>query len=115
MTPQDFVSCIRNEVVEQNLKTYGNVCSMPADEIRDPQWREIARACSTMTESQLAAVSHFTKKAMIDTASSILGILDGTCILANYRKLFFLKYGDSDVPLNGDLQDFFLADLEDNP
>ena len=37
MTPQDFVSCIRIEVVEQNLKTYASVCSMPADEIRDPQ------------------------------------------------------------------------------
>ena len=115
MTPQDFVSCIRIEVVEQNLKTYASVCSMPADEIRDPQWQEMARACSTMTESQLTAVRHFTRKVMVDTASNILGILDGTCILADYRKAFDLKYGDSSTPLNGDLQDYFLADLEDNP
>jgi hypothetical protein len=41
-----------------------------------------------------------------------LGILDGTSILRDYRDDFCLMYGNDTDKLNGNLQDYFLADIE---
>lgn len=115
MTPQDFVGCVRREVIEQNLRTYEDLLATPVDHIRDEQWRRIATNYVSMNEEQRTAVLVLTRKAMIDTASNILGILDGTSLLENYREAFALTYGAAGRQLNGDLQDYFLADLEERP
>ncbi|MBG5972168.1 MULTISPECIES: hypothetical protein [Proteus] len=49
---------------------------------------------------------------MTDTASTIFGTLDGTYFINNIDKDFQLIYDDEEI--QGDLQDHFLALVEDN-
>lgn len=50
----------------------------------------------------------------VDTASSILGILDGTMILKNQEEDFFLGIKGQRDPINGELQQIFLGFEEDD-
>ena len=115
MTPKSFANSIRKEVIEQNLDYYRDLLAMPYEQVKDGKIREIVHAFASMTKAQKESMLSIVEQAMIDTASNVLGILDGTTILANDREDFSLRYGDSDVLLNGDLQDYFLADIEENP
>jgi hypothetical protein len=69
----------------------------------------------TMDDEQRTALRAAVEQVMIDTISNIFGILDGSSILEKYREDFVLTYGESRSPLNGELQDYFLASLEDDP
>ena len=113
MSPQDLVNCIREEIIKQNLIVYDELLARPPDQVSDDHWRSVVRAYSTMSEEQQVSLRMLAKQAMVDTVSNLLGVLDGTSLLQNYRDDFVLKYGSSGDKLNGDLQDFFLASLED--
>lgn len=113
MTPEDFAECIHDEVIEDNLKCYHDLLAKPSARIDDPVWQKISRAYETMSETQRNALHLMARQAMIDTASNILGILDGTSILRDHREEFSVIYGSAGDRLNGDLQDHFLARVED--
>jgi len=49
------------------------------------------------------------RQVSIDTVSSIFGVLDGVTLLDQFREDFAVTY-DGGPPLNGDLQDIFLAE-----
>lgn len=51
--------------------------------------------------------------AVVNTLSSLLGILDGSTFLSSENENFILKTEGSDTIINGDLQDIFLG-LEEN-
>jgi hypothetical protein len=115
MNAKDFIGCIRKEVISQNLKIYDDLLGTQSDRIADETWNKISRAFSTMSEEQRAALRLMARQAMIDTSSNILGILDGSSCLENYREDFNLTYGAPKTKLNGDLQDHFLGSIEDSP
>jgi hypothetical protein len=116
MTPKDFADCIRREVIRDNLGYYNDLLARPPDRIRPGGvWQKIVKAFGTMNDEQQEALLTLTQQAMVDTASNILGILDGSSILQDYREEFLLRYGESPDRLNGALQDHFLAGMEDGP
>lgn len=115
MTPQEFVACVQKEVIHRNLAAYEDVVSTQPERVTDAVWQQIQQAYLSMNEDQRSALRLIARQAMIDTTSTILGILDGTTLLENYRENFCLSYGSSSQRLNGDLQDYFLASLEETP
>jgi|GEM_PF-6006797 len=50
---------------------------------------------------------------VVNTLSSLLGILDGSTFLSSENENFIVKTEGSDTIINGDLQDIFLG-LEGN-
>jgi hypothetical protein len=114
MSPKDFAGCIHREVIEDNLRSYDHLLARPLEQIRDATWRKIAQTYATMNNDQQEALRLLARQVMVDTASNILGILDGSSILESYRKEFSLTYGTDSDRLNGELQDYFLAEMEDD-
>jgi hypothetical protein len=115
MKPTDLVNCIRREVLEQNMSHYDRLHSLQASAVRDGRWQRIAASYSKMDTEQRLAIRLTIEQAMIDAISNILGILDGSSILEKHRDYFTLTYGESKSQLNGELQERFLASLEDEP
>jgi hypothetical protein len=115
VTPQEFSACLRREVIDQNVKVYDRLLTAPPADVRDDRWRAVAAAYTTMNKEQQTAVRTLVRRVMIDTVSTLLGILDGSSLLDRHREDFRLTYGKDRTTLNGDLQDYFLADVEENP
>ena len=53
------------------------------------------------------------RQTIVDTLSNVFAVLDGVACLPGYREDFVLRYGADPAPLNGGLQDLFLAAEEE--
>jgi len=106
MTDHEFVSTLRKEVLN-NYELYENMLSTPIEQAQDEYWRRLLLMYSQVSEEQRSVMISIFRQVIIDTSSTILGILDGTS--GDQKKEFRLTYGDSEQ-LNGYLQDIFLAD-----
>jgi hypothetical protein len=111
MTPEEFVSSVRHEVVESYLRTYQEKMesAIAGDEIREPYWPETARFYQSLTDEQRKQFVRAIRQTMVDTLSFVFGILDGSTLLEKHRDYFHLTYGDETQELNGELQDLFLS------
>jgi hypothetical protein len=109
MSAREFVARIREDVIESNLRSYGDMLAMSASSLRDPKWRAIAVAYQRMDEEQKAAIAMLVRQVVIDTISNVFGILDGSSLIEGFRERFVLQYGFRDEKLNGDLQELLLA------
>jgi hypothetical protein len=112
MTPEDFVDCIREEVLRANLASYDGLLAKAPEKVRDPIWHRIVVAYAPMTDEQKQAMRTLVRQVLVDTISNLFGILDGSSILDRYRDEFSLTYGPAPDKLNGDLQSSFLAKEE---
>lgn len=113
MTPENLARYVREDVIENGVTRYEQSLALPANQIRDEVWQKIAAGYRAMSDDQRGALLLIARQAMIDTASGILGILDGSVILRDHREEFELFYGAEHEKLNGELQDELLAQLED--
>lgn len=111
MTPQEFVSCIRREVLEQNLALYRQHLERPVSTTTGPDthWPQMAKLYQSLTEEQRRLFLEGVRQVMVDTLSNALGILDGSTLLEKHRDYFHLTYGDDPQEINGELQDLFLS------
>lgn len=66
---------------------------------------------SVLNNEQKDIIFQFIRHAMIDTASTILGTIDGTTFPKNADGVYTLKYDGKEI--QGCLQDYFLAKVED--
>jgi hypothetical protein len=111
MTPEEFVACLRREVLEQNLQTYDAVLSQDRTApVKDEYWRAVLDLYAQLGDSQQRVLKGIFRQVIVDTISNMLGVLDGTTILESHRKDFLLTYGGESRKLNGYLQDLFLSD-----
>jgi hypothetical protein len=112
MTTQEFVSCLRREVLEANLRTYRNSLesSLSGAEVRDAYWRQTTELYRSLSEEDRRRLIAVIRQVVVDTLSNVLGILDGSTLLEKHRDYFHLTYGDQPHELNGELQDLFLAE-----
>jgi len=111
MTPQDFVECIRREILEANLELYCQTLerSLSEPKISDELWRgtgDLYRSLDTDHRRQMIGTI---RQVMVATLSNVLGVLDGSSLLERHRDYFHLTYGTAPTELNGELQDPFLS------
>jgi hypothetical protein len=111
MTPQDFVSCVRREVLEANLALYRQNLGRSVQSSAEPHtfWPKMTELYQSLTEEQRRQFVEGIRQVMVDTLSNVLGILDGSTLLEHHRGYFHLTYGDEPHELNGELQDLFLS------
>lgn len=112
MTPNEFVSCLRSVVVEENMALYQQIfLSTPADNASDPYWRRALSLFNDLGPEQQGVLFEVMRQVAVDTTSNILGVIDGVNALNGVDEQFELcsKEGGK---LNGDLQSLFLAEEE---
>ncbi|MBF0751753.1 MULTISPECIES: hypothetical protein [unclassified Pasteurella] len=66
---------------------------------------------SNLNNEQKNIIFKFIRNTIIDTASTILGTIDGTTFPKNADGIYILKYENQEI--QGCLQDYFLAKAED--
>ena len=111
MTADEFVSCIRREILEANLATYRDTLERSLSEpgFTDDYWRRAGELYRSLNDEQRRQLLGIMRQVSLDTLSSILGVLDGSALLEKHRDYFHLRYGDEPQELNGELQDLFLS------
>src|SRR6266516_3890375 len=111
MTAEEFVSCIRREVLEANLAMYKNsIARSPSDsDAEHGNWPKMAEFYRSLSNEERQEFMAIVRQIMVDTLSNVFGILDGSTLLEKDRGYFQLTYGDEARKLNGELQDLFLS------
>jgi len=104
MTSEQFVSCIRKELLEMNLSMY----MAEMDGSGGVHWPRLKAFYTRLDDISRQDLSFAIRQVMVDTISNLLGILDGSSLLNEYRDEFHLRYDGDSKDLNGQLQDLFL-------
>jgi len=114
MNRDEFVSAIREEIVDSNLSSYRQLfIENRPESATDPYWQEALRFFGSLPTSERTVFFRILRQVTVDTISSILGMLDGVWELKDQEGDFDLLLAGE--RLNGDLQDEFLAAEEDSP
>lgn len=112
MNPQEFVTELRKVVVDENSVIDRRLFSeMHFEEITDPYWKRAFVFFEALPLEQREVFFEILRQVAVDTTSNILGVIDGTCSIANlFVRFELIAYGEN---IAGDLQDMFLADEEE--
>lgn len=114
---------IYKELFEDNLKLYSERLNKQVQESQHKgTFSQVNKFFVNLSEKERQSVIDMMKIVMIDTTSTIFGMLDGTQTIFgmldgthfvnNINKDFQLIYDNEEI--QGDLQDHFLALVEDN-
>lgn len=107
MTPRSFVSGLRRTVVSENLSTYRTLLeSTDRTEATDEYWISVLSLYDQLNSSQRALLLSLIRQVIVDTLSTVLGIIDGTHTMESESGEVLLQSGSQ--ILNGSLQDMFL-------
>lgn len=107
---EQVISSIFEELLEENASTYKKELSKPADSKIDVYARA-RRALAKLSTSERDDVFRIFDIIIADSASVILGTVDGTHFPRNINEDFILKYNDKEI--QGSLQDIFIEKAEE--
>ncbi|MFP1734417.1 hypothetical protein ACLEC1_16665 [Lonsdalea quercina] len=107
---EEFVNGIFKEIFNDNLISYKKTIRENKSNGNDA-YAKVSRALLSLDEEGKEAVFGFFKIVSIDTASLILGTIDGTHFPPGIDNDFKLLSDDDEI--QGDLQDIFLGVVED--
>lgn len=115
MTPEEFTSTIKASIVHENISMYKEIFqSTSVDVATDLYWKRALSFYHSLDDANQKVLFEIIGQSIIDTLSNVLGVLDGSTILGNFKEEFHLTYGDNEHELNGDLQDLFLGDIQES-
>lgn len=111
MTPEDFVSLIRTLVFDADMADYRQLfCNTAIEKASDPYFKRALTLFGSLTPQQKEVLFEIMRQVCVDTAVSVLSVIDGLHI-PNGQDEFELRHGGG-PPLNGDLYNLLLADIE---
>ncbi|ASY78240.1 hypothetical protein [Pectobacterium polaris] len=110
LSNEKFVDSIFNEILEGNFVRYKNALSKVPDEGVDV-YAKARRVLSQLSDEDKENIFNFFKITITDTASIILGTIDGSHFSPGIDNDFKLVYGDEEI--QGELQDLFIEKAED--
>ena len=108
MTPEQFVAAVRAEVIDNS--GYQEILRTPFKDVTDPYWRKVIDLYQRLDPNDKEVIASIFRQVAVDTISEVLGILDGVADVASFP--IALELTCSGTQLNGDLQDYFLAEQE---
>ena len=112
MTPDSFASGILKNVVDENLGIYKELfCGTIADSGTDAYWQRALDLFQSLSDEHKLTFFEIVRQISIDTASNILGVLDGVNSFETNADQFMLR-GSDGVKINEDLQSIFLSLVE---
>lgn len=116
MNDEALAKIICEEVINKGAEHYASILQiqngLAENRPSQEEWTTALASLRGLDVDTKVILAILLRQACVDTASHILGILDGSSLLPVYREGFRLYYGDSESPLNGDLQTYFLAEQE---
>lgn len=108
MTPENFVEFIYENVINENTRVYKSLyIDGYMQEATDPYMKKAFDLLRKISEAEREVLLLIIRQIMIDTSSSMLGILDGVSVIPPYDKKFNLTY-DGSANLAGDLQSILI-------
>jgi hypothetical protein len=114
MTPQEFVSQLRIEVVSENTTIYrGLFSNTPIEEASDPYWKRALELFGNLSPGEKEVFFEVIRQVAVDTTSNVLGLIDGVNSLHGISGELELRLGGK--KLSGDLQSLFLVEEERSP
>ncbi|MBD8493881.1 hypothetical protein IFR09_04625 [Pseudomonas syringae] len=105
MNDQKFVNAIYAELFEHNFLHYKEALTRPVDEQQDA-FARARNALASLSDAQKMHVIDFFKVVMADSASVLLGVLDGVHFPNDLNGDIVLSLDGE--PIQGDLQDRFI-------
>ena len=113
MSPDLLVSQIRREVVEANTLLYRQDydSTLPAD-VEDAYSKDATSLYQSLGTNEREIFIKILRQTVVDTVSTILGVLDGVCVIGDPIEDFILVTESDPTKLNGNLQDIFIAEEE---
>jgi hypothetical protein len=113
VNPKDFVIGLKTTVIEENLTIYKELfSSTPIKDRTDEYWSRSLTLFNSLPAEQRDVFFEVIRQTMVDTTSSILGVIDGVSVINDESDDFSLTYGNDEKSLTGDLQSLFLAKEE---
>ena len=114
MTPNEFVTQVRESIVNDNLSIYKETFASTAlQSATDPHWIRALTFYAKLEQDERNVVLDIMRQVMVDTVSHVFAVLDGVSRLAGQQGDFDLRVNAQTECLNGELQDRFL-ELEEN-
>ncbi|AQS08749.1 hypothetical protein CLOBY_08590 [Clostridium saccharobutylicum] len=107
-----FIKSIYKSIVEENRHLYKNLLdNTNIDKASDEYWKKSLELYNSLSEENREVLINIIQQTMIDTISNMLGIIDGSSTLSGCDAEPKLYLDDTDT--DGELQDLFLAYVED--
>jgi len=106
-----FVQAIFNELFAKNFTQYSVSLNKPVNADKD-SYAKARNALAKLGENERWDVINFFKIVIADSASVILGILDGVHFPDDIQGDFALVYEGNEI--QGDLQDIFIEKAQDH-
>jgi len=107
MTNKEFVKIIRNRVLYNILEHYNSIINSRLENCPTDTSKHFFEFFNSMSDGDKEILCKLNKFVIVDTISTLLGILDGTTILREHREDFSLTYGDQPERINRYLLDYF--------
>ena len=105
MSDKLFVEAVFSELYGKNFSQYKDSLTKPVNGDKD-SYARARNALASLSEAQKLDVVNFLKVVMADSASVILGTLDGVHFPDNLEGEFVLSVDGNEI--QGDLQDIFI-------
>ena len=111
MSPVEFTRALYSQVVELNASVTermmdDELLNVAQPKKLDPRFKKTLDLYASLNEGQKKQFLASLRQAYVDSTSEILGILDGSTAIADWKGDWILLYGGA--KLNGSLQDSFL-------
>lgn len=110
-TAEKVVDAIFHELLEENASSYRRILSTPIDDDSIAAYSEVRRALGKLSPHERDHIFRIMEVIIADTASAILGTLDGTHYPGHLGGDFIVTF-DNKV-IQGDLQDLFIEKAEE--
>ncbi len=108
---QDFVQAIYDDLFKYNFNQYQVALNSPPDNGTD-LYARARNALASLNDAQRSDVINFLKVVISDSASVILGTLDGVHFPDNLAGDFLLSCDGKEI--QGDLMDAFIGKAQDD-
>jgi hypothetical protein len=116
MKQVELVARIRTEIVDANLHEYRELfATQPPAAASDSEFKRALALHASLSTEQRDALFRLMRRVMVDTVSSMLGVLDGGAWFGGPYEGFKLTTVSGSEKLNEGLQDLFLGMEESDP
>ena len=114
MTPEELVAQLRRTILEDNIQFYRELLvTTDIAKVSDPYWRTALELQGRLDDADRRVLLSIIRQTIVDSLSSVFAVIDGVTWLPGQKGNFVLRLGDDGEPLNGELQDLFLAAEEE--
>ncbi|REK77671.1 transposase [Paenibacillus paeoniae] len=110
---ETFMKALYESIVEENLELYKNIYeTTKVTPKTDVYWKQAIDMYNSLSDENKKILMRIIKQTMIDTISNTLGVIDGSSTLKDC--LAEPKCYLNSIETDGELQEYFLAFIEEN-